>query len=227
MKSKNYQKINKEIDKDKLYDIDQGLALLQENRVRKFDETIEMHLKLGINPRKTEQQLKGSLILPYGSVKTKKIAVFCGEAKLKEAKTAGADLVGGVDLIEKIKTSGKCDFEIAIAEPSIMQELAKIAKVLGPKGLMPSPKTGAVTEDIKKAVEEIKKGKVNFKNDAGGNLHQPIGKLSWDKEKIKGNFQAILKAVQKHIPNGVKGKLIREIYLATTMGPSVKIEVEK
>lgn len=224
MRSKKYQKIREKVDKNKVYSIDEAIEFFKENSLSKFNQTIELHVRLGIDIHKTEQQVRGTVVLPSGVIKKKKIAVFVTGDKEKEAKEAGADLVGGDDLIEKIKESGKCDFEVAIAEPGIMKNLSQIAKILGPKGLMPNPKSDTVTTDIKKAISELQKGKVTFKNDAGGNLHQAIGKISWPKEKIRENAEAFINAVKKSRPAGVKGKFIKGIFLSSTMGPSLMID---
>jgi len=225
MHSKKYQKIEEKINKDKLYRLEEAISFIKENPLTKFDETIELHVRLGINPQKTEQQVRGTILLPSGTVKKKRIAAFVSSDKEKEAKEAGADLVGGIELIEKIKTTNKCDFDLAIAEPDLMKNLAQIAKILGPRGLMPSPKTGTVTTEIKKTIKELQKGKISFKNDAGANLHQPVGKISWTQDKIKDNVEAFLGAVNKTKPGGVKKAFIQSIVLSSTMGPSIKIQL--
>lgn len=223
MAGKKYQKIKEKIDKNKLYTLDEAIDFIKKNRVAKFDESIELHIKLGIDPNKTEQQVKGTLILPFGTVKKKKIAAFVSEKNIEVAKKAGAEVVGGLELIEKIKNTGECNFDIAIAEPEMMKELAKIAKILGPKGLMPNPKSQTITSDIEKTINELKKGKIVFKNDEGGNIHQAVGKVSWPKEKIKGNILAFLEALKKAKPAKVKGSFIEKVYLTATMGPSLRI----
>ena len=225
MRSKKYQDIKKSVDQNKIYTLDEAIDFIKTNSLTKFDETIEVHLHLGIDPRKTEQQVRGTTVLPNGTVKKKKIAAFVGPDKEKEAKEAGADLVGGEELIEKIKTTGKCDFDLAIAEPALMKNLTQIARILGPRGLMPNPKTDTVTTEIKKTITGLQKGKISFKNDAGANLHQPIGKVSWAKEKIKENIETFLTAVKKLKPGGVKGAFIKSIVLVSTMGPSIKIQL--
>ena len=224
MRSKKYQKVKKQINQTKIYTLDEALDFIKSNSLTKFDETIEIHVRLGIDPRKTEQQVRGVVTLPQGAIKKKKIAVFVTSSKIKEAKEAGADLVGGEELIEEIKTSGKCNFDVAIAEPELMKNLAQVAKILGPKGLMPNPKSGTVTTEIKKTISELQKGKITFKNDAGGNLHQAVGRVSWSKEKVKDNIEAFLTAVKKTKPAGVKGAFIKSIILASTMGPGIKVQ---
>jgi large subunit ribosomal protein L1 len=223
MHSKKYQEIKKKIDSE-AYSLDKAIDFIKENKAANFEEAVEIHIRLGINPKKTEQQVKGGLILPGGEVKKKKIAAFVSPENEKEAQEAGADLVGGKELIAKIKDEKKCDFDVAIAEPKIMKDLSQIAKILGPRGLMPNPKTNTVTTDIKKTIAELKKGKVNFRNDAGGNIHQAIAKVSWPKEKIKDNLEAFILAVKKEKPAGVKGNFIKGITLSSTMGPGLKIQ---
>jgi len=225
MTGKKYQEIKSKIESDKEYSLSEAIDFIKENKVAKFDESIEIHIHLGINPRKTEQQVRGMVVLPEGTIKTKRVAAFVTPAKEKEAKQAGADLVGGKSLIEEIKSTGKCEFDVAVAEPEMMRELSLIAKILGPKGIMPNPKTETVTVEIKKVVELLKKGKINFKNDAGANIHQAIGKISWPKEKIKNNAEAFLDVLKKLRPGGVKGNFIKTIVLSSTMGPGLRIEL--
>lgn len=225
MRSKKYQKIRAKVDKSKAYSVDEALDFIHTNTKVKFDETIELHITLGIDPKKTEQQVRGTILLPYGQSKKKKIIAFVTPEKIKQAEKAGADVVGGQDLIEKIRKTGKCNFDVAIAEPEIMKDLAQIAKILGPRGLMPSPKTETITTEIKKTIAELQKGKINFKNDAGGNLHFYVGKVSWKNEKIKHNINTLLEAVKKAKPPKTKGKFINNIVLASTMGPGLKVQV--
>ncbi|MEK7166805.1 MAG: 50S ribosomal protein L1 [Patescibacteria group bacterium] len=208
----------------KIYSIDEALELIKKNAKAKFDESVEVHIRLGIDVKKGDQQIRGTIILPYGSGKTKKIAVFTEkEDEIKEIKKLGMDLVGGEDLIEQIKQTGKCDFDVAIATPEIMKNLAKIARILGPKGLMPNPKTETVTTNIKKTIEELQRGKVTFKNDDSGNIHQNIGKVSWSIEKLKENFEAFLEIIKKSKPTKSKGIYIKNIVLCSTMGKSVRV----
>lgn len=211
-----------QIDVAKVYSIDEALTLVRVLPKARFDESVEIHLHLGTDAQKTEQQVKGTVVLPHGTGKTKKIAVFTESPE--EAKSAGADIVGGKELIEKIKTTGKIDFEVAITTPDMMKELAKVAKILGPKGLMPSPKNETVTNNVKKTIEEMKKGKITFKSDDTCNLHQIVGKLSWDLNKLKENIKAYLEAVRKAKPQGVKGDYIKKTVLCTTMGRAIKIK---
>lgn len=225
MRSKKYKKIKSKIDRSKIYTVDEAIDFIKQNFLAKFDETIEMHIQLGIDPQKTEQQVRGFVVLPHAGIKDKRIAAFVSDDKIKQANEAGADIAGSQDLIDKIKEHKKCDFDIAIAEPGMMKSLAQIAKILGPKGLMPTPKSETITTDIKKTIDEIKKGKIVFKNDAGGNIHQPIGKVSWSVGKIKENFNVLLLGIKKVKPSKIKGIFIKNITLASTMGPGIKIRL--
>ncbi|MCX7779015.1 MAG: 50S ribosomal protein L1 [Patescibacteria group bacterium] len=224
-RSRKYQEIKNKIKPQKLYSLEEAIDFIKENKTAKFDESIEVHLRLSIDPNKPEQHLKGSVVLPFGLGKSKKIICFVEPEKEKEAKEAGADEVGGKELIEKIKTAKKLDFDVAVASPQMMRELAPIAKILGPKGLMPSPKQETVTEEIGRVIKEIKKGKIYFKNDEGGNLHQVIGKTSWPREKIITNFKTFLEAVKKSKPPSLKGNFIRNVVICSTMGPALKIKL--
>lgn len=206
---------------NKIYILDKAIKLVKENAKAKFDESVEVHLRLGIDPKKGEQQMRAICVLPHGTGKTKKIAVFTDQKK--EAEDSGADMVGGKELIQKIKTTKVIDFDVAVASPEIMKDMAQIAKILGPKGLMPSPKNETVTKNISKTVKELKGGKIAFKNDETSNIHQMIGKISWNDEKLKENFEAFLNAVKKAKPAGVKGNYIKQIVLCSTMGPGVKV----
>lgn len=221
--SKRFNELKKLINPKKTYLPEEALELVKKTATVKFDSGIEVHIRLGIDPKKGDQQVRGSVVLPNGTGKTKKIAAFVSADKVKEAKTAGADIIGDEEFIAKIKQTGKCDFDVAIATPDMMKKLALIAKILGPKGLMPSPKDGTVTEDIKGAIEDLKKGKASFKNDDSGNLHILIGKTSFDGKKLAENFETLLEAVKKAKPAGSKGVYIKNISLASSMGPSVKV----
>ncbi len=225
--SKKFAETRSKIDQEKAYSIEQAIELMQSLTKAKFDESVEVHMRLGIDPKKSDQQIRSTVTLPHGTGKTKKVAAFVGADKEKEAKDAGADIVGGEDLIASIKQSGKCDFDIAIATPDMMRLMAPIAKILGPKGLMPSPKNDTITTDIKKTVSELKKGKVAFKNDETSNLHQAIGKISFDKEKLVDNFNAFLEAIKKIKPSASKGTYIKTLSICSTMGPSIKVELPK
>jgi large subunit ribosomal protein L1 len=212
-----------EFDKSQKYNLDEAIKLVKENAKNKFDESFEVHVNLGINVKKSEQHVKGTVVLPNGTGKTKRVVAFVSDNKVKEAKDAGADLVGGLELIEEIKKTGKCDFELAIAEPTMMKDLAQIARVLGPRGLMPSPKNETVTENIAQVIQELKGGKVAFRNDDSGNIHQIVGKVSWDEEKLRTNIETFLAEVRKLRPSGVKGSYIKNVSVTSTMGKGIKV----
>ncbi len=208
---------------NKPYSIEEAVKLMKEQKNRKFDESVEAHLKLGIDPKKGEQMVRSTVVLPYGTGKTKKVAVITTPDKQKEAQAAGADIVGGEEMIDKIKTSGKIDFDILVSTADMMKNLAKVAKILGPKGLMPSPKAETVTTNIAKTVAELKKGKINFKNDDTSNVHQVIGKLSFDNNKLVENFNAFIDEVRKVKPSSSKGTYLKNIVVCSTMGKGIKV----
>ncbi|MBN1779059.1 MAG: 50S ribosomal protein L1 [Candidatus Buchananbacteria bacterium] len=224
-RSKRYQALSKKIDKTKSYPLSEAIKLVKETGTTKFVSSIEVHIKTGIDANKTEQQIRGSVSLPNGTGKTIRIAAFVPDSKEKEAKEAGADLVGGEALVESIKKTGKIDFDVAVTTPDMMPKLAVIAKILGPRGLMPSPKNGTITPNLKKTIDELKKGKVNFKNDSTGNLHLAIGKTSFDDQKITENIESFLAALKKAKPSSAKGNFIKSVTLASSMGPGVKVQL--
>lgn len=223
--SKRLEEVKKLIDQSRVYAKEEAIELAKKTSTVKFDASVEVHLKLGINPAKGDQQIRSTIIFPHSVGTSKKVAAFVGEAKEKEAKEAGADLVGGESLIEKIKKTGKIEFDIAVATPDMMPKLAQVAKILGPKGLMPNPKTETVGPDVKKMIGEIKKGKQAFKNDDTSNVHQIIGKVSLEADKLLENLNAFIDAVKRAKPSGVKGDYIKGAVLATSMGPSIKFEI--
>lgn len=225
LRGKRYDKISVKVDKTKVYGVEEAAKLVKELASTKFDESVEVHVRLGIDAKKTDQMVRGVVPLPHGIGKSKKVAVFAEGEKEKEAREAGADLVGGMELVEKIKQTGSCDFDIAVATPDMMKKISPIAKVLGPKGLMPSPKTETVTMDIARTVKELKKGKVSFRSDDSGNVHQVIGKVSFEPEKIKENFVAFMDALKSTKPATAKGEFIKGIYVTSTMGPSIKVKM--
>ena len=211
------------IDKSKVYTWDEAVKLAKETSGVKFDAAVEIHAKLGTDPKKGDQQVRGTVVLPHGTGKSVKVAAFVSSEKEKEAKDAGADFVYGEEDIKKIKDTGKIEFDIAITTPDMMAKLAGIAKVLGPKGLMPNPKTETVGPNIKKMVDDLKKGKVTFKNDDTANIHQIIGRVSFSEAQLKENLAAFLDVLLKAKPAGSKGIYIGNLILCTTMGPSFRI----
>ena len=225
MTGKRYSEARKSIDLKKSYSLEEAMDLLKNTSKEKFDAGIEVHIKLGIDPKKGEQMVRGTIVLPHSVGKSKIIAAFVESNLEKEAKDAGADIVGSEELIKEIKTSGKINFDIAIATPSMMPKLAQIAKILGPKGLMPNPKSETVTPHIKKAIEELKKGKTTFKNDDTGNIHQLIGRVSLDKGQLLENFNVFIEAVNKVKPSSSKGVYLRNVVVCSTMGPGIKVGV--
>lgn len=191
----------------------------------KFESSVEVHVRLGIDVKQSDQQIRATITFPHSTGKTKKIAAFVPEAKQKEAKEAGADMVGAEDLIDEIAKTNKVDFDIAVATPDMMPKLAKIAKVLGPKGIMPNPKTDTVGPNVKKLVEDLKKGKVAYKNDAQGIVHQAIGKTSLNASALLENFQSLIESLRKHKPSSAKGLYFKSVTLSSTMGPGIKVDV--
>ncbi|MDD3262976.1 MAG: 50S ribosomal protein L1 [Candidatus Absconditabacteria bacterium] len=219
---KKYVELKKTIDSSKLYSVAEAVELLKKTVYTKFDPTIEIAINTFANPKYNDQMIRSTTILPNGTGKTKKIAVFISEDKAADAKKAGADIAGTENLLNDIK-AGKFDFDILITTPDHIRDLAVVAKQLGPKGLMPSPKAGTVVQNIEQAVEEIKKGKIEFKLDKTGNIHAPVGKGSFDSTKLQENIESFIKSVEGSKPAGVKGKLIRKIVLSSTMSPGIQI----
>lgn len=211
-------------DKTKKYSLEEAVKLARETSKVKFNASVELHANLGIDPKKGEQQVRGVAILPHGTGKTLRIAVFTSAKNEKEAKESGADIVGGEELIAEIKQKGKIEFDVAVATPDIMPKMAPLAKTLGPKGLMPSPKNETITTKIKETVEGLKKGKVVFKNDDTANIHIAVGKLSFTDEQLKENIEALLAVLKKSKPASSKGVFIKSLTLTTSMGPGIKLE---
>jgi len=224
--SKRREALLKKVDATKEYSIDEAMETLKELKSAKFDETVEVALNLNVDPRHADQMVRGSVVLPHGTGKTVRVAVFAKDAKADEAKAAGADLVGSTDLIEDIQ-AGKIDFDIVISTPDMMGVLGKVARVLGPKGLMPNPKTGTVTMDVAKAVENAKGGQVNFRVDKKGNIHAGIGKISFDTEKIKENFLTLLEKINRAKPASAKGRYITNAAVSLTMSPSITLNTSE
>ncbi|MSU75725.1 MAG: 50S ribosomal protein L1, partial [Candidatus Magasanikbacteria bacterium] len=209
--------------KNKVYNLDEAIKLAKETSGVKFDASVEAHANLGIDPKKGEQQIRATVTLPHGTGKTKTVAAFVSPEKEQEAKDAGADFVYGEEDIKKIKTTGKIEFEVAVTTPDMMPKLAAIAKILGPKGLMPNPKTETVSPSIKKMVEELKKGKMTFKNDDTSNIHVSVGKVSFSEAQLKENTMAFLDALKKAKPSTSKGTYIKNLVLCSAMGPAIRI----
>ncbi len=223
-RGKKYQEAIKQVDRTARYTFDEALALVRQMAYAGFDETLEVAMKLGVDPKYPDQQVRGSVLLPHGTGKSIKVLVFAKGEKEKEAREAGADYVGAEDLIEKIQ-KGWLDFDKAVATPDVMGMVGKVGKILGPRGLMPNPKVGTVTFDVAKAVQELKKGRVEFRVDRTGALHAGVGKLSFTDEQLKENFYAFLEAVVRAKPQALKGTYIKSITLSSTMSPGVKLNV--
>ena len=226
-KSKKYVEALGKIDRTKLYESKEALALVSEIATAKFDETVEAHIKLGVDSRHADQQVRGAIVLPHGTGKTKKVLVFAKGEKAKEAEAAGADFVGAEDLVQKIQKENWFDFDVVVATPDMMGVVGRLGRVLGPKGLMPNPKSGTVTFDVTKAVEEIKAGKVEYRLDKSNIIHVAIGKVSFGGEKLAENFNVLMNAIIKAKPSAAKGQYLRSISVASTMGPGVKINPAK
>ena len=224
-KSKRYAKVLEQVDKTKVYSKEEAMKLVKETSNVKFDSTIEVAMNLNLDSKKADQQLRGAIVLPNGTGKTKKILVLAKGDQAKQAKEAGADYVGDVDMIDKIGKENWFDFDVIIATPEMMPALGKIGKLLGPKGLMPNPKTGTVTMEVGKAVEETKKGKVNYRTDSYGNVHGIIGKSSFTETMLVENLTAFVNAILKVKPSTVKGNYVKNISLSSTMGPGIKIDL--
>ncbi len=226
-RGKKYQESAKKIDRSALYDTGDAMKLVVETATAKFDETVELHVKLGVDSRHADQQVRGAIVLPHGTGKTQRVLVFAKAAKADEAREAGADFVGEMDLVEKIQKENWFDFDVVVATPDMMGVVGRLGKVLGPKGLMPSPKAGTVTMDVTKAVHEIKAGKVEYRLDKTNIIHCPIGKVSFGPEKLAENFQALMSAILKAKPAAAKGQYVRSCVCASTMGPGVKLNAAK
>lgn len=223
MAGKRYIEASKLIDATKQYEVEEAIKLVVDTATAKFDESIEMHVKLGVDSRHADQQVRGVVVLPNGTGKTVKVLVIAKGAKADEAEAAGADYVGGEELINKIKNENWFDFDVCVTTPDMMGLVGRIGKILGPKGLMPNPKSGTVTMDVTKAVKEIKAGKVEYRLDKTNIIHTPIGKASFGPEKLTENFNALLEAVVKAKPAAAKGQYLKSVTVAATMGPGVKV----
>ncbi|HAU31859.1 MAG: 50S ribosomal protein L1 [Desulfotomaculum sp. 46_296] len=226
-RGKNYQEASKQIKRDMLYDPKEALELVKQLAKAKFDETVEAVVKLGVDPRHADQQVRGAMVLPNGTGRTRSVLVFARDDKAKEALDAGADFVGAEDIVEKIQQQGWLDFEVAIATPDMMSMVSKLGRILGPRGLMPNPKTGTVTPDVTRAVHEVKAGKIEYRVDKAGIIHVPIGRVSFNTEKLVENLDALLDQLVKVKPAAAKGQYIKGIYVCSTMGPGIKVNALK
>lgn len=223
-KGKKQTEVRKVVDPKASYVLDEAIKLLEETKTANFDETVEVAVKLGIDPRQANQQIRTGMVLPHGIGKDIRVAVFAKDEKQKEAKDAGADHVGLDDLVDKIMNENWLEFDVSIATPDVMGSVAKLGKVLGPRGLMPSPKVGTVTFEIEKAVKEAKAGRIEIKNDKGGVVHAPIGKVSFGSDKLKDNFLVFMDSLVKMKPPSSKGTFVRKITVSNTMGPGIKVD---
>ena len=226
-RGKKYKEIAKQIDKATLYDPKEGLELICKTASAKFDETVELHVKLGVDSRHADQQVRGAIVLPNGTGKTTRVLVFAKGDKADAAREAGADYVGDMDMVEKIQKENWFDFDVVVASPDMMGVVGRLGKILGPKGLMPSPKAGTVTPDVAKAVKEVKAGKVEYRLDKTNIIHCPIGKVSFGADKLFENYSALIGAIIKAKPAAAKGQYIKSCVAASTMGPGVKMNANK
>ncbi|MCH5209935.1 MAG: 50S ribosomal protein L1 [Oscillospiraceae bacterium] len=226
-RGKKYQDSAKLVEKSKLYDTNEAMELVTKTSKAKFDETVEAHVRLGVDSRHADQQVRGAIVLPHGTGKTAKVLVFAKGPKADEAQAAGADYVGEAELVQKIQGENWFDFDVVVATPDMMGVVGRLGKVLGPKGLMPSPKAGTVTMDVTKAVNEIKAGKVEYRLDKTNIIHCPIGKASFGAQKLQENFEALMGAIIKAKPAAAKGQYLRSVVVASTMGPGIKVNQAK
>ena len=222
-RGKKYKETVASFDKSALHGVSEAMNLAVETAKAKFDETIEVHVKLGVDGRHADQQVRGAIVLPHGTGKTKKVLVFAKGPKAQEAEEAGADYVGAEEMAQKIQSENWFDFDVVVATPDMMGVVGRLGKLLGPKGLMPNPKSGTVTMDVQKALEEIKAGKVEYRLDKTNIIHTPIGKASFGAEKLEANFNALLEAIVKARPSAAKGQYLRSVTVASTMGPGIKV----
>ena len=224
---KKYMDALKTFDRQNLYEPAEAFSLLKKTGTAKFDETVELHVRLNLDPRQADQQVRGAMVLPNGTGRSQKVLVFAKGEKAKEAEAAGADYVGAEDMVEKITKENWFDFDVVVASPDMMGVVGKLGRILGPRGLMPNPKTGTVTPDITKAVNEVKAGKVEYRLDKAANIHVPIGKLSFEEDKLIGNYMALIERLIKVKPSAAKGQYMKSVSIATTMGPGIGINPQK
>jgi len=226
-RGKKYAEAAKLIDRANLYDAVEAVSLVKKSAVAKFDETVEAHVRLGVDGRHADQQVRGAVVLPHGTGKTVKVLVFAKGDKVAEAEAAGADFVGGEDLVPRIQNEGWLDFDVVVATPDMMGVVGRLGRVLGPKGLMPNPKAGTVTMDVAKAIKEIKAGKIEYRLDKTNIIHVPLGKASFTEEQLADNFHTLIGAIIKAKPSAAKGQYLKSVTLASTMGPGVKLNTAK
>ena len=226
-RGKKYQEAAKQVDRSRLYETEEAVALVKKTAFAKFDETIEAHIRTGCDGRHADQQIRGAVVLPHGTGRTVRVLVFAKNQKLDEAKEAGADFVGGDELIPKIQNEGWLDFDVVVATPDMMGIVGRLGRVLGPKGLMPNPKAGTVTMDVAKAIKDIKAGKIEYRLDKSNIIHVPIGKASFTEEQLRENFQTLIEAIIKARPAALKGTFLKSVVIAPTMGPGVKLNPAK
>ena len=226
-RGKKYVEAAKKIDRSVQYDANEAISLVKTNATAKFDETVEVHIRTGCDGRHAEQQIRGAVVLPHGTGKTVKVLVFAKGTKVDEAQAAGADFVGGDELLPKIQNEGWLDFDVVVATPDMMGVVGRLGRVLGPKGLMPNPKAGTVTMDVTKAINDIKAGKIEYRLDKTNIIHVPIGKASFTEEQLADNFQTLMDAINKAKPSSLKGQYLKSVTIASTMGPGVKVNTAK
>ncbi len=226
-RGKNYKEALKAYDRQSVYDAAEAMDIITKTAKAKFDETIEAHIRLGVDGRHADQQVRGAIVLPHGTGKTKRVLVFAKGPKASEAEAAGADFVGAEEMAQRIQSEGWFDFDVVIATPDMMGVVGRLGKILGPKGLMPNPKSGTVTMDVEKAIQEVKAGKVEYRLDKSNIIHTPIGKASFGKEKLADNFNALMEAIIKAKPAAAKGQYLKSVTVASTMGPGVKVNAQK
>ena len=226
-KGKRYVESAKLVDRTNLYDVDEAVSILKKTASAKFDETIEAHIRLGVDGRHADQQVRGAVVLPHGTGKTVRVLVFAKGDKVAEAEAAGADYVGGEELVPRIQKEGWLDFDVVVAIPDMMGIVGRLGRVLGPKGLMPNPKAGTVTMDVTKAINDIKAGKIEYRLDKSNIIHVPIGKASFEEEKLADNFHTLIGAINKAKPAAAKGQYLRSVVISSTMGPGIKLNPVK
>ncbi len=226
-RGKKYLDAAKEVDRAVLYDPSEAMGMVKKLATAKFDETVEIAVRLGVNPKHADQQVRGAVVLPHGTGKTVKVLVFAKGDKAREAEEAGADFVGAEEMIQKIQSENWLGFDVAIATPDIMGQVGRLGRMLGPKGLMPNPKVGTVTFDVAKAIQDVKAGKIEYRVDKAGIVHAPIGKASFDHEKLMGNFTALMEALMKAKPNAAKGTYVRSVTISSTMSPGIRVSTQK